>query len=101
MSNTIEDLVKTIKKRKKSDTKSSYTFSLLSNGTNYCLEKLKEEMEELEDAIKNNKNKIHETADVIYHLLVTLESAGIDFNDVISELNKRKGTSGIVEKKNR
>ena len=58
-------------------------------------------MEELEDAIKNNKNKIHETADVIYHLLVTLESAGIDFNDVISELKKRKGTSGITEKKNR
>ena len=82
MSNTIEDLIKIIKKRKAGDIKSSYTSLLLSNGTNYCLNKLKEEMKELEDAIINNTNKIHETADVIYHLLVTLESAGIDFDDV-------------------
>ena len=101
MSDTIEDLVRTIKKRKGISIKSSYTSSLLSKGTNHCLNKLKEEIKELEGAIKNNTNKIHETADVIYHLLVALESAGIDFNDVIIELNKRKGTSGIVEKKNR
>ena len=101
MSNTIEDLIKIIKKRKAGDVKSSYTSLLLSNGTNYCLNKLKEEMKELEDAIINNTNKIHETADVIYHLLVTLESAGIDFDDVISELKKRKGISGIIEKRNR
>ena len=68
------------------------TSLLLSKGTNYCLNKLKEEMEELNEAIKNNTNRIHESADVIYHLLVTLESAGIDFSDVISELKKRKGT---------
>ena len=101
MSNTLEDLIRTIKKRKGEDIKSSYTSLLLSKGTNYCLNKLQEEMEELNEAIKNNTNKIHETADVIYHLLVTLESAGIDFSDVISELKKRKGTSGIAEKKNR
>ena len=41
----------------------------------------------LEDAIKNKKNTVHETADVIYHLLVTLESAGINFDDIIKELN--------------
>ena len=52
-------------------------------------------------AIKNKKNTVHETADVIYHLLVTLESAGINFNDIIKELKKREDTSGFVEKKNR
>jgi len=55
---------------------------------------------ELEDAIKNKKNTVHETADVIYHLLVTLESAGINFDDIITELKKREGTSGFEEKKN-
>ena len=101
MSATIEKLVKTIKSRKGSDIKSSYTALLLSKGNDYCLNKLKEEMDELEDAIKNKKNTVHETADVIYHLLVTLESAGINFDDIIRELKKREGTSGFEEKRNR
>ena len=82
MLDTIEKLIKIIKLRKESDVKSSYTSFLLSKGNNHCFNKLKEELTELEDAIKNNKNKVHETADVIYHLLVTLESAGINFNDI-------------------
>ena len=101
MSETIEKLVKTIKARKGNDIKSSYTASLLSKGNDHCLNKLKEELTELEDAIKNKKNTIHESADVIYHLLVTLESAGINFDDIITELKKREGTSGLAEKKNR
>ena len=101
MSETIEKLVKTIKSRKRSDVKSSYTALLLSKGNNHCLNKLKEELAELEDAIKNNKNTVHETADVIYHLLVTLESAGINFDDIMVELKKREGTSGFKEKRNR
>ena len=101
MSETIEKLVKTIKSRKGSDVKSSYTALLLSKGNNHCLNKLKEELAELEDAIKNNKNTVHETADVIYHLLVTLESAGINFDDILVELKKREGTSGFKEKGNR
>ena len=101
MSETIEKLVKTIKSRKGNDVKSSYTSFLLSKGNDYCLNKLKEEMAEFEDAIKNKKNTIHETADVIYHLLVTLESAGINFDDIIKELKKREGTSGFEEKRNR
>ena len=101
MSETIEKLVKTIKSRKESDVKSSYTALLLSKGNNHCLNKLKEELAELEDAIKNNKNTVHETADVIYHLLVTLESAGINFDDIMVELKKREGTSGFKEKGNR
>ncbi len=101
MSDIIEKLVETIRSRKGKDVKSSYTSFLLSKGTDFCLDKLKEELTELEDAIKNNKNKVHEAADVVYHLLVTLESSGIDFNDIIKELEKRKGTSGFEEKKNR
>ena len=101
MSDTLEKLVRTIKSRKRNDVKSSYTSYLLSKGNEHCLNKFKEELAELENAIKNNKNKVHETADVIYHLLVTLESAGIDFDDIIKELKKREGTSGFEEKKNR
>ena len=101
MSEVIEKLVKTIKSRKGKDIKSSYTSFLLSKGNDHCLNKLKEEVNELEDAIKNKKNTIHETADVIYHLLVTLESAGVNFDDIMAELKKREGTSGFDEKNNR
>ena len=101
MSDTIDKLIKTIKSRKGSDVKSSYTSFLLSKGNDYCLNKLKEEMAELENAIKNKKNTVHETADVIYHLLVTLESVGINFDDIMRELKKREGTSGFDEKRNR
>ena len=101
MSETIEKLVKTIRSRKGGDVKSSYTSFLLSKGNDHCLNKLKEEMTEFEEAIKNNKNTIHESADVIYHLLVTLESAGVNFDDIIVELKKREGVSGLDEKRNR
>jgi phosphoribosyl-ATP pyrophosphohydrolase len=101
MSEVIEKIVKTIKSRKGKDIKSSYTSFLLSKGNDHCLSKLKEEVAELENAIKNKKDTVHETADVIYHLLVTLESAGINFDDIIAELKKREGISGFEEKKNR
>ena len=101
MSETIEKLIKTIKSKKGSDVKSSYTSFLLSKGNDHCLNKLKEEIAELEEAIKNKKNITHETADVIYHLLVTLESACVNFDDVITVLKKREDTSGFEEKRNR
>ena len=101
MSETIEKLVKIIRLRKGSDIKLSYTALLLSKGNDYCLNKLKEEVAELEDAIKNKKNTVHEAADVIYHLLVTLESVGINFDTIITELKKRERTSGLEEKRNR
>jgi len=101
MSETIEKLVRTIRSRKGKDVKFSYTSFLLSKGNNHCLNKLKEEIVEFENAIKNKKNTVHETADVIYHLLVTLESAGINFDDIIVELKKREDTSGFEEKRNR
>jgi len=101
MSETIEKLIETIRSRKGNDVKSSYTSFLLSKGNDHCLNKLKEEVGELKDAINNNKNTVNEAADVIYHLLVALESAGVNFNDVINELKKREGTSGFEEKRNR
>ena len=101
MSDTIEKLVKTIRSRKGNSVKSSYTAFLLSKGNDHCLNKLKEEIAELEDAIRNKKNTVHETADVIYHLLVTLESAGVNFDAILAELKKRENISGFEEKKNR
>ena len=90
MSETIEKLVKTIRSRKGSDVKSSYTSFLLSKGNDHCLNKLKEEIVELEDAIKKNDNQVHEAADVLYHLLVLLEGNGIKIEDIMQELKKRQ-----------
>ena len=52
-------------------------------------------------SLEASQSFTHEAADVIYHLLVTLESAGVSFNDIITELKKREGTSGFEEKRNR
>ena len=101
MSNFLLELAKTIKSRKVEDVEKSYTSLLLSKGFDECLDKFKEESEEFSEAIKNNSNIIHESADVIYHFLVTLESRGIKLIDVIQELEKRKKQSGYEEKKNR
>ena len=81
MSNIIDRLVEIIKNKRGSDVKSSYTSFLLSKGNNYCLNKFKEEVNELEKAITDNKNTIHESADVIYHLLVTLELSLIHISE--------------------
>ena len=101
MSNFLLELAETIKSKKNKDVEKSYTSFLLSKGFSVCLGKFKEESEEFAEAIKNNSNIIHESADVIYHFLVTLESRGIKFVDVITELEKRKNLSGHEEKKNR
>ncbi|MDB9760987.1 phosphoribosyl-ATP diphosphatase [Pelagibacteraceae bacterium] len=101
MSNFLLELAKTIQSRKNDNVEKSYTSFLLSKGFNECLDKYKEESEEFAVAIKNNSNIIHESADVIYHFLVTLESRGIKFTDVIKELEKRTNSSGLEEKKNR
>ena len=101
MSNIIEKLVKTIESRRGSDIKDAYSSFLLSKGNDYCLNKLQEELDELKDAIANKKNTVHESADVIYHLLVSLESAGVNFDDIMKELERREGTSGFEEKNKR
>ena len=64
-------------------------------------ELIKEELGELKEALNEKSNVVHEAADTIYHILVTLEVAGIKFEDVLKELENRKKQSGIEEKNNR
>jgi len=101
MSNFLLELAKIIKSRKDENVEKSYTSFLLSKGFTECLNKFKEESEEFSEAINNNNNIVHESADMIYHFLVTLESRGIKFVDIIKELEKRKNKSGHEKKKNR
>ena len=85
----LEELVKIIRERKNSSPDKSYTNKLL-NDKKLSTEKVKEEIKELFEAVKKNTNKIHESADVLYHLLVYLETNGIKIEDVMDELKKRK-----------
>ena len=101
MSEDLINLVKTIRNRKNKDEDKSYTSLLLSGGLSKCIDKMEEEFDELKEALNNRSNIVHEAADTIYHLLVTLEMAGIKFEDVLKELENRKKQSGIQEKNNR
>jgi phosphoribosyl-ATP pyrophosphohydrolase len=85
----LEELVKIIRERKSSSPDKSYTNKLL-NDKKLSTEKVKEEIKELLEAVENNTNKIHESADVLYHLLVYLEANGIKIEDIMDELQKRK-----------
>ena len=85
----LEELVKTIRERKNSSPDKSYTNKLL-NDKKLSAEKVREEIKELLEAVEKNTNKIHESADVLYHLLVYLEANGIKIEDVMDELQKRK-----------
>ena len=101
MSETINELIKVIKKRKSADKNLSYTSLLLSEGLNKCIDKMEEEFKEFKEALRDDKNIVHEGADLLYHFLVSLESANINYNDILEELEKRKNKSGIEEKKQR
>ena len=81
--------MKTIRERKSSSPDSSYTNKLL-NDKNLSVAKVKEEIGELIEAVKKDTNKIHEAADVMYHLMVYLEANNIKIEDVMSELKKRQ-----------
>ena len=89
MFKNLEELITVIRQRKESPTEESYTNKLLTN-KKLSIEKMKEEIAELIDAIEKNTNKIHEAADVVYHLLVLLEANGIKIEDVLEELKKRQ-----------
>ena len=89
MFKTLEELIAVIRQRKGSSNEESYTKKLL-NDKNLSVKKVKEEMVELIEAIEKNSNKIHEAADVLYHLMVLLEANGIKIEDVMDELKKRQ-----------
>ena len=89
MFKTLEELISVIRQRKRSSTEESYTNKLLNN-KKLSVEKVKEEIIELVDAIEKDTNKVHEAADVLYHLMVLLEANGIKIEDVMDELKKRQ-----------
>jgi phosphoribosyl-ATP pyrophosphohydrolase len=89
MLENLELLIKTIRERKKSSPNQSYTNKLL-NDKNLSVSKVKEEIKELIEAVEENSNKVHEAADVLYHLMVYLEVNNIKIEDVMEELKKRQ-----------
>ena len=89
MLNTLEALFKLARERKNNPIDGSYTNKLLSDKT-LSKNKIIEEINELIEAVEKNSNKIHEAADVLYHLTMYFEANEIKIEDVMEELNKRK-----------
>ncbi len=89
MLNTLENLIKLARERKSSPVEGSYTNKLLADKS-LSKAKVLEEVDELIEAVEENTNKIHEAADVFYHLLMYLEANDIKIEEVMSELEKRK-----------
>ena len=89
MLTTLENLIKLARERKVVPVEGSYTNKLLTN-KNLSKAKVLEEVDELVEAIEQDTNKIHEAADVFYHLIMYLEANDIKIEDVVKELDKRK-----------
>ena len=89
----IEDLVELIRDRKKHPQDDSYTNKLL-NDKSLSKSKVLEEINELIESVEKDTNKIHESADVLYHLIVYLEANDIKIEDVMDELKKRRKQKG-------
>ena len=89
MLNTLESLFKLARDRKNNPVKDSYTNKLLSDKS-FSKEKVLEEINELIEAVEKDSNKIHEAADVLYHLIMYLEKSDIKIEEVMEELKNRK-----------
>ena len=89
MLNVLEDLISLTRQRKEKPKDGSYTNKLLKD-KNLIKEKVLEEIDELIQSVEQNSNKIHEAADVFYHLIIYLESNNIKIEDIMVELEKRK-----------
>ena len=89
MLKSLENLFKLARSRKVNPVEDSYTNKLLNNKS-LSKDKVLEEINELIEAVENNSNKIHEAADVFYHLIMYLEANEVRIEDVMNELNKRK-----------
>tara|TARA_B100001175_G_scaffold188683_1_gene160092 strand:+ start:1177 stop:1455 length:279 start_codon:yes stop_codon:yes gene_type:complete len=92
MLKTLESLFELARSRKNNPVSDSYTNKLLSDKS-LSKEKVLEEINELVEAVEKNSNKIHEAADVFYHLIMYLEANEIKIEDVMEELDKRKNES--------
>ncbi|MBD3676996.1 MAG: phosphoribosyl-ATP diphosphatase [Rhodobacteraceae bacterium] len=99
----LERLAATIAARKGADPESSWTAKLLSKGPEKCAEKFGEEaVEAVIEAVKGDRARLtSEAADVLYHLLVMLAAREVTLDEVLAELERREGTSGIEEKASR
>ena len=96
----LERLAATIAARVGADPETSWTAKLLSRGPEKCAEKFGEEaIEAIIEAVKGDRDRLTaEAADVLYHLLVMLTSRDVTLEDVLAELARREGTSGLAEK---
>jgi phosphoribosyl-ATP pyrophosphohydrolase len=100
---SLEKLAATIAARTGPDPETSWTAKLLSKGPEKCAEKFGEEaIEAIVEAVKGDRTRLtSEAADVLYHLLVMLAARDVTLADVLAELDRREGTSGIAEKAGR
>jgi phosphoribosyl-ATP pyrophosphohydrolase len=99
----LERLAATIAARKGADPDESWTAKLLASGPEKCAEKFGEEaVEAIIEAVKGDRVRLTaEAADVIYHLLVMLAARDVTLDDVLAELARREGQSGLAEKAGR
>ncbi len=99
----LERLAAVIAARKGTDPETSWTAKLLAKGPEKCAEKFGEEaVEAVIEAVKGDRARLTaEAADVLYHLLVMLAARDVSLADVLKELERREGVSGIAEKASR
>ncbi|HZX33294.1 MAG TPA: phosphoribosyl-ATP diphosphatase [Rhodocyclaceae bacterium] len=102
-SDVLHRLSETLLSRRHADPETSYTAKLFANGPDSILKKIGEECAELIMAAKDGKrlNIVWESTDVIYHVMVLLAFNGLTIDDVLQEMRRREGISGIDEKKAR
>ena len=100
---TLQELADLIESRKGADPETSWTAKLLSKGPEKCAEKFGEEaIEAIVEAVKGDRDALTaEAADVLFHLLVMMSARDVSLQDVLAELSRRQGTSGIAEKASR
>ena len=100
---TLEKLAATITARKEADPETSWTAKLLAKGPEKCAEKFGEEaIEAIIEAVKGDRARLtSEAADVLYHLLVMLAARDVTLAEVLAELERREGPSGLAEKAGR
>lgn len=103
MTDILEKIATVLEQRKRADPETSYVAGLYHRGNDAILKKVGEEAAELLIAAKNPDKQavIHETADLWFHTLILLGALGINPGDILGELERRYGESGLKEKQNR